>query len=183
MAGETGLSLARRAAGTVVNAAFMTTSSMTWPTVRRWLTVLLSRPDDDSDQDLQRRLDRTRQRMNEPSHRAESNWGVSAGVWDEQVQQWTDLFRGALDDRPELAGDLAGLVEELTTRFGLPLSPVRSARVPVSVRPVALAVRFSAARRRFCATRGPGCRTALSAGGHRLIWAPGIPARREFRRR
>jgi hypothetical protein len=120
LAGETGLSLARRAAWTVVNAAFVTTSSMAWPTVRRWLTVLLSRPDDDSDQDLQLRLDRTRQRMNEPSHPADSSWGVSAGVWYEQVQEWTDLFRGALDDRPELAGDLAGLVEELTTRFGLP---------------------------------------------------------------
>jgi hypothetical protein len=117
LTGETGLSLARRAAWTVVNAA---TSSMAWPTVRQRLVLLLSRPGDERDQDLQRRLDRTQERMNESSRPAGSGGGVAAEAWHEQVQQWTDLFRGVLDDRPELAGGLAELLEELTARFGLP---------------------------------------------------------------
>jgi hypothetical protein len=117
--GETGPSLARRAAWTVVNAAFVATP-MAWPTARQRLTVLLSRPGDERERELQRRLDRTEQRMNESSPPAGSGWEVAADVWYEQVQQWIDLFLGVLDDRPELAGGLAELIEELTTRFGLP---------------------------------------------------------------
>lgn len=120
MAGETGPSLERQAAWAVVNAAFMAALSEAWPTVRLRLAVLLSRPGDDAGQDLQGRLDRTQQQMDASSQPAMYGWGVPADVWYDQVQRWSDLFRGVLDDQPELAGGLADLIDELATRFGVP---------------------------------------------------------------
>lgn len=116
MAGETRPSLARRAAWTMVNAA--AASSKAWPTARQRLTVLLSRPGEHRDQDLQRRLDWTQQRVNE-SLLAGSRSVAAADIRYLHALQWTELFQGALDGRPELADGLAELIDELTTRFGV----------------------------------------------------------------
>jgi hypothetical protein len=86
--------------------------------VRQRLPVLLSRPGDDSDQDLQRRLDQTQHRVNESLVLGVS--GAAHDIRNEQVQQWTVLCQDALDARPELAFDLTGLVDEITVHFDQP---------------------------------------------------------------
>ncbi|HEX3920802.1 MAG TPA: hypothetical protein VHY31_00780 [Streptosporangiaceae bacterium] len=134
MAGETGPSLARRAAWTVVNAA--ADSSKAWATARQRLTVLLGRPGEHRDQDLQRRLDWTQQRVTE-SRLAGSRSVAAADIRYLHVLQWTELFQGALDGRPELADGLAELIDELSNRFGLasdqPEPEDRAASPPASV--------------------------------------------------